>query len=84
VLTEGRWQTRGAMNNVTMLSASPEQPWWYVRSRLILVLAALAAICLALWTDSPVRNWVTRLVIQAEIPAVMLVALNTDSSNRAN
>ena len=72
------------MNNETMLSVSPEQPWWYVRSRLIIALAALTAICMSLWMDSPVRSWVTHLVIQAELPAITLVALNSNSAARPN
>jgi hypothetical protein len=65
------------MNNNAMLSSYPDQPWWYVRFRLVAALFALAAICMSLWVDGPVRSWVTKCVVQAELPTVSLLALNS-------
>lgn len=51
-----------------------DQPWWRVRAQLLVVLALLTAICVALWTDSPVRRWMVSQVVQAELPEGQLFA----------
>ncbi|MHA3772262.1 hypothetical protein ACXR0O_12075 [Verrucomicrobiota bacterium sgz303538] len=62
------------MNN-NMLSAGPlEQPWWRVRPQLVATLTVLGMICIALWADTPLRKWITRQVVQAELPSVPLFA----------
>lgn len=53
---------------------SEQQPWWRVRTQLVVILVLLTAICVALWTDSPVRQWMVREVVQAEIPDLQLFA----------
>ena len=36
-------------------SAKRAYPWWYVRTHLLVVLAALSVFAASLWLDTPVR-----------------------------
>lgn len=62
------------MDNEMHCVGSLKQPWWRVRAQLIVVLALLTAICVTLWTDTPVRKWMVREVVHAEIPDLPLFA----------
>lgn len=50
------------------------QPWWRVRKQLIVMLVLLVAICVAVWTDTPVRKWMVRQVVRTEIPEIQFIA----------
>ena len=60
------------MNNEMLSEQVTEQPWWCVRPQLVATLAALTAICVALWTDTPVRKWMERQVLETEVPEVLV------------
>lgn len=62
------------MDNETRYADSVEQPWWCVRPQLVGTLALLTAVCVALWTDTPVRRWMVQQVVQAEMPDLQLFA----------
>jgi hypothetical protein len=66
------------MKTTAVLSTSLEQPWWRVRVQLLVLLAALGALCAALWTDTPVRNWMSNQVIRGEFPTMTLLAAHTE------
>ena len=64
----------GVMNDYTTLSDSLEQPLWRVRPQLTLTLCLLTAICIAVWVEGPVKSWMTRQLVQGEVPQVILYA----------
>lgn len=62
------------MDNKARYADSVELQWWRVRPQLVGTLVLLTTICLALWTDTPVRRWMVRQVAQAEMPDLQLFA----------
>lgn len=62
------------MDNEMHCVDSSGQPWWRVRTQLVVMLAVLVMICATLWADTPVRKWMVHQVVRAEIPEIQFFA----------